>query len=202
MLQVSPLPQWVKNRLTDMIDAYLTLIPVIEQRCAVVAAGARRDEQGELWDGIGTVDEYRLDSKYCAGQAVRLIALLRERFTEEQWELSPYSKVPKKPNELARWAWTNPWKHLKLRLVTAAMDEAPLEWRDFYLLYPERERQALVYTMGCGMSLQEAADKMGITLGAVKAILSRARARGRNARDARAGIKENDSYWARSGRLG
>lgn len=184
----SPLPQWIRDQLTEMIDAHLMLLPLLEERCMEVAEAGRRNPDGDLCDQAGTLDGYRLDGKYIAGQVVRLLHLLRERMSESEWERSPYCDVPVDPETLADWAWKNPWKHLKVRLEIAAMDEAPLKWRDFYLLYPEKERKALVYTMGCGMSLQETADKMSTSKSTVQTLLQRARARGKNARDERAGI--------------
>lgn len=196
----SPLPQWLRDQLTEMIDSHLILIPLLEERCTQTAEACHRNEDGDLCDDAGTLDDYRLDGKYSAGQAIRLLQVLRERLTDAEWAQSPYAQLPMDPRRLADWAWANPWKPLKLKLATTPMDEAPLQWRDFYLLYPERERQALVYELGCGMSLQEIADKMGITIQAVRSLLSRARARGQNARDVRVGVNPTDARDARIGK--
>ena len=184
----SPLPQWIRDQLTEMIDAHLMLLPLLEDRCIGVAEAGRRNSDGELCDPAGTLDGYRLDGKYVAGQVVRLLHLLRERTSESEWERSPYCETPADPAKLAEWAWKNPWKDLRVRVPVTALDEGPLAWRDFYLLYTEKERKALVYTMGCRMSLRETAAKMNISVRRVRDILEQARTKGKAARDKRVGI--------------
>lgn len=197
MLTDDSLPQWIKDFLTESIDAYLTLIDVVYTRCKQIEQTALKNECGELCDRHGTLDEYRLDGKYAAGQAYRMMVLLRERLGEASWKESPYAQRGRSPEELARWAWENPWRKVQTKVNPVAMDEAPLEWMEFYMLYPERERQALVYTIGNGMTLSETAQKMGIGRQAVQTLLMRARARGIAARDERVGIASH-GYWDRT----
>jgi len=172
----SPLPQWIRDRLEAVVDAYLETIDLVEERCNTLADKGRKNDEGKFCDDTAAIDEYRIDGKYCAGQATRLRGMLRERMTKAEWEQSPYQEIPTDPAKLAEWGWKNPWKRMiPVPTPETAMEE--LQWKDFFLRFTERERRALVYTIGCRMTPKEAADKMGIKVKTLHNILQRARHR-------------------------
>lgn len=178
MIPRTPLPEWLIDAnlttLQEAIQGYHDALPLLETRCQAVAETDRLNERGIPCDDFGSLTEYRLDAKYCAGQVVRLIRAFQEMLPRAEWDGHRYSQITANPRELAPWAWLNPWKG-----QTPPMPETvnELDWKEFFLRFTERERRALIYTIGGKMPLRQAAEKMGITVRTLRTILLRARHR-------------------------
>ena len=175
MIPRTPLPEWLIDKnltmLQEAIQGYQDALPLLAARCQSIAETDQVNERGIPCDDHGSLTEYRLDAKYCAGQVVRLIRAFRDMTPRAEWEGHRFSLIPTNPRQLAPWAWLNPWKG-------GAMPEGTLntlDWKDFFLRFTERERRALVYTIGCGMRHAEAARKMGISVKRLRNILFDAR---------------------------
>lgn len=178
MITRTPLPEWlIDNNLTTLraaIEGYQDTLPKLAARCQSLAETDRVNERGIPCDDYGSLTEYRLDAKYCAGQVVRLIRAFRDMTPRAEWDGHRLSLIPTNPRQLAPWAWLNPWKG-GISPIPETVNE--LDWREFFLRFTERERRALVYTVGCKMTLRQAAAKMGITVRTLRTILLRARHR-------------------------
>ncbi len=174
MLQPHPFPQWIIDSMPTMIEGYIASIPLLEARCQHIAYGDHFDADGMPCDGTGTLTEYRLDAKYCAGALGRLLVVYRDMVPLNAWKDTPFANMPTNPRQIAPWAWDNPWKD---RIKGATELIGDMQWSEFYLRFTERERRALVYTIGCKMTHQQAAAKMGITVKTLRNTLLQSRKR-------------------------
>lgn len=168
------IPQWVIDDLEEVIIGYQDSLPLLYSRCQTLARSGRVNGAGIPFDEKGTLSHYLMDAKYCAGQTVRMTLTLREMIPPAQWESHPLAQLPTRARDLAPWAWDHPWKDC---LVVVMSEVNILQWKDFFLRFTEKERRALVYTIGLKMKYREAAAKMGISVSRLKKIVLNARKR-------------------------
>lgn len=175
-MQPSPIPQWVRVRLTDFLDGYRKAAGLCEDRCTDLAVVGIRNEDGDLYDEVGTIDEYRLDAKYCAGQASRLKLTMEGRATPEEHETESWREVPYDPRRIARWAWQNPWKRVApLPRPKDAM--RTLRLHEMLQEFTQREAEALILVEGLRLPYRKAAKIMGCSEKTLDALLCTARHR-------------------------
>lgn len=180
----SPVPQWVRDKITEVIRAYRQIVGLCENRCRQLDESDRRDAQGRACDDFGTIDDYRMDAKYCAGQAARLPPLLAGRLTAEEYDqiINTLEKPERKrsqeepwdPRKLAQWAWDNPWKRTAPLPETddALFDFRPEQWMQ---PFTQREAEALILTVALLMNEREAARVMETSIRNVRLLLHSAR---------------------------
>lgn len=165
MLQ-SDLPQWVRDRRKEMAEAYRQAADRLLERCEQIKTSGHRNEMGKRCDRFGTIDEYRLDAKYCAGQAARLQTV--------HYDELPPDCQPMNPQAFAEWAWRNPFKDVQpVPLPKDAMlTFGPDEMMD---RFTQREAEALILCIGLMMTERQAAEVMGTKEEVVKQLIYNAR---------------------------
>lgn len=174
MLQ-SPLPQWVRDSLQEMLDGYRAALPLIEERCGQIEAGGRKNEKHKLCDDLGSINDWHNEGKYCAGQTTRLRAVMQGRTPPDEWEKSYYREIPMDPRKMAAWAWQNKLKNIQP--VPDPQDAKTYRLKEFMRQFTEREAHALILTEACRLTAGEAAEVMGLTERTVNDLIYRARKR-------------------------
>lgn len=199
----SPLPNWLRRRIVEVIAAYRATIRLCEERAEKLTADGRRGDE------FGLVGDYRMDAKYCAGQATRAPLLLLECLTHE--ELTAIAKVlqaelpqdPLKPDayerelrdleygpdawrevvvepaKLAPWAWKRPFK------VPPPIPEPEdaletLRTTDIMQTLSQREAEAIILTKVCLLTAEKAAEVMRCSVDQVNMAVYRGKKRMQN----------------------
>lgn len=192
------LPDWLRVRIVEVVQAYRTTIELCEKRCNQLV------ESGTYADECGTVDEYRMDAKYCAGAASRLPALIEDALTIEEvralvvilkgqlepikpgeaarelheLEMGPevWREVATDPERLAPWAWRKPMKPPE---PTPEPEQAIPDYRVTELLQPltQREAEALILCKVCLLTDERAGQIMGIRPDSVRKLVKQAKDR-------------------------
>lgn len=158
-LEESAEEQAARRHAAELRAAYALTAKLCEARCAQLAQSGRRNADGRLCDDYGTIDEYRMDAKYCAGSATRD---------------TPHQEAPTDPRSLARWAWENPWREM---VALPPPRDALLLMRPHEMLekFTQRQAEALILVEGLRMKHKDAARVMGCRVERIREYLLDAR---------------------------
>lgn len=190
-----PLPIWLRQRIVELIAAYRATIRLCDDRVEALYAEGRRG------DDFGSLSDYNMDAKYCAGMATRTPMLLLESLTPDELravvrilkadlpseplkpdayeremrdlEYGPeaWREIPTDPETLAPRAWKRPMR------VPPPIPDPPdaigdLRTADLFQRLAQREAEALILTKVCLLPAKKAAELMGVSVRAVnKAVL-------------------------------
>lgn len=196
----SPLPIWLRLKIVELIAAYRATIRLCEERCEELRVA------GKPGDDLGTVSEYNMDAKYCAGQASRLPVLFLESLTPEELrdvarvlrarlpanplridtyerelrelEFGPdaWREVVMDPKDLAPWAWK------RNRTPPPPIPDPPdaledLRTTKLLQTLAQREAEAIILTKVCLLTADKAAEIMGCSVDQVNMAVYRGKKR-------------------------
>ena len=174
------MPLWLRLQAGDMVKGYQVTIKLCEKRWQYLKRRKKRNIDGKPADKFGVIDDYRMDAKYCAGQATRLKDSLQGRLPPEEQEKGPWQEIPWDPRRMVHWAFQPLYEDAPQKPDLEVVPPKQLRLHEALAEFSPRERQVLIYCIGACWYPEDAAKKLDLPVHVVKHILRKAKSKFRS----------------------